>query len=453
MTERKRLALLTLGAFVLRVAVAAVTVDIPGDGPSRAVQAYTWSLHPFWVPTGVWLPLDRYLGGLVNMAWPDPAWASRALNIVAGTLTIPLYVVLVREAFDARIAWGAGLLLACLPLHVGLSASSLSEAPSLLLIVAALALLCRPSLSGREVAAGVACLLLAEMSRYEAWVVAAVCLGLVKDRRVMLAGGAALAVFPLYWLAMGSRAFGSVWYIANEELRGTETPHGALGLFSSLRALMHLTASEIGWGFLVLMAAGALAGPRGPVGRKGLFALGGLAFVGNLHLVSAHGGILWERELLLMLVFWLPFGLALVPARSARVWGCALVGLAGLSFYRHPPQMYVMPDTLAPVRQVASWLKTGPYGDTPLVMTRCQWWSTYLPMLYPPCATHESVVSDWMSDSSLAQFLRENKPPIVITIPGDEPMLRRIESVGRGRVETALPLFQAAPFVVYGVSW
>ena len=119
---------LTLAALLLRSAAAWLTIDVPGDGVSRALDAYDWSRSPTLVWGGGWLPGFTYLAGTVSFAIPDPMIAPRLVNVILGTASVPLLYAGARRIAGHAAALAAAVILAVLPLHVGLSASSLTEA-------------------------------------------------------------------------------------------------------------------------------------------------------------------------------------------------------------------------------------------------------------------------------------------------------------------------------------
>ena len=141
-TVARTLLVVVVVAIALRAAAAWLTIDIPGDGPSRAGIAYRWSLSPKLIRSGVWLPGFTYLAGSVCMLIPNPRIAPRLLNVILGSASIPLLYVVTRRLYGNAVGLSAAALLAILPLHVGLSASSLTEAGLVFGMLAVLCLWC-----------------------------------------------------------------------------------------------------------------------------------------------------------------------------------------------------------------------------------------------------------------------------------------------------------------------
>jgi uncharacterized membrane protein len=141
--EAAVVAILTLVAFGLGVITIARTVDTSGDDPTRAMGAYLWSLHPHIETYGVWLPAYQYTMGICLRLVRDPMLVPRVINLIAGALTIPAFYLLIREIYGNGIAMLSAAVLAILPLHVGLSASELTEAGFLFYMVASILFLTR----------------------------------------------------------------------------------------------------------------------------------------------------------------------------------------------------------------------------------------------------------------------------------------------------------------------
>jgi hypothetical protein len=174
-------------------------------------------------------------------------------------------------------------------------------------------------------------------------------------------------------------------------------------------------------------------------------------------MLSHNGGILWDRHLLLMLMLWLPFGLYQIPATWSVPARLALAGLLAVSlalsaWFYVPDQRYVALDNLAAVRTVVSWMEDSPYRNDAVLLTRCNWLSTYVPLYYPPVASQSLVVSQWIRDVELQHFVALGRPSIVITAPGDEDILQRIEVVGHCSIQRHPALLEAPPFVVYRIN-
>src|SRR5262245_24525455 len=203
-------AALTILAALVRLVMLVSTVDAPGDGPVRALMAYSWAKAPHVVLHGVWPPGFMYATGLVSSVLP--VWiAGRLLNVALGTATVPLVFLAVAPAFGPVTAILAAAIVAVFPLHVELSASSLSEVSAVFEILLGMVFLmiaaaARTHGRGHTIpfALAIGGFATASMTRYEVW-----CLLPVFPwyywLRTRNAGGTAtmaalLLAFPVTWL-------------------------------------------------------------------------------------------------------------------------------------------------------------------------------------------------------------------------------------------------------------
>ena len=131
------LVLLLLLTACVRLLVCFVAMNEPGDADARVVTAAEWALRPHLIYSGIWPPLHYYAMGALMFVMRDPLTAGKALSFVTGTLTVLPLFFLTRLLFDRRTAVVACLFLAIYGNHVGVSATTLAEAPFDLLSVAA----------------------------------------------------------------------------------------------------------------------------------------------------------------------------------------------------------------------------------------------------------------------------------------------------------------------------
>lgn len=174
-----------------------LTIDVQGDGPTRANWAYLWSRHPAIETYGYWLPGFTYFAGLCVMVIHHALLAPRLYNLGLGTITIAAFYSLVRKLYGSPAALLSTAALAVLPLRIGLSDSSLTETSFLFFVIAAL--LCTTIATEDEVVRVIALVLsliffgLAEMTRYEIWplIPLVVCYLYACSRRISLCAVAA----------------------------------------------------------------------------------------------------------------------------------------------------------------------------------------------------------------------------------------------------------------------
>ena len=126
---------LVLLSACVRLLVCVFAINEPGDADARLVTAAEWALHPRLICSGLWLPFHYYAMGTLMFVIRDPLTAGKALSFATGTLTVLPFFFLTQLLFDRRTAVISGVFLAIYGTHVGLSATTLSEAPFGLLSV------------------------------------------------------------------------------------------------------------------------------------------------------------------------------------------------------------------------------------------------------------------------------------------------------------------------------
>jgi hypothetical protein len=126
------------------------------------------------------------------------------------------------------------------------------------------------------------------------------------------------------------------------------------------------------------------------------------------------------------------------------------LALLARSSLQHPSALQVTVQDQAAIHQVCDWLAADAYRQDAVLLTRCEWNSTYVPLLDPPLVDRSFIVSGWMTDEQLLSFMRTQHPRLLITMAGDEDLVHRVEMIGGVRVHSLL--FQAGPYCLYGLS-
>lgn len=451
------LVLLALG---VRVLVAAFSYDVPGDGPSRALAAWEWLQHPHLITWGFWPPGLTYLGGLVGLLQSDPRWSLRIVNLVAGTMTVPVFYAVVRRIAAAPIAWAAAAVLATLPLHVETSASSLTESTFILEMLLGLwvVLRARTATASEWVVAAFA-IFWATMTRYEAWWFAPIFVVAVAAARrwqAAMALGIGMGSFPVLWTLGNYRAIGDPFYGFNMARLGADiagTP--PVGMGHALGILAGVIRIELGPVLAIGLLGGAFLVARAARRQFGFARAVYAAVVATFWTAMTwftmrRGLSVLDRYLLLGLVLLLPVAVLpwVRPCRTPR----GLVGVAvvlALSstlprFDRWPPATtWVTWSAPTDVATMTAWLRASPYRDATIVFTEMGWASSYFALFWPEAAARRMIVSPWTTDYELRMFLRRT-PSLLITMPADEELQRRIERIG-GR-----PMVGAPPIATFG---
>lgn len=446
--HRRTLWLVTAGGLVLRLAVMLLYVDIPGDGPSRAALGYQWLMEPRFVLDGHWLPVSEILVGLASLAVPDPRLAARLLSVLAGTASIPLLARTVSRMMGLTTGLAAAVLLAVLPMHVALSASSLADAVHLcmLLLVLHLAMGLPDS---RHPGWRTACLLLAGFVatgiRYEAWLLLPA-LGLffllsgagILRSTALVAG---LAVFPAIWImaALGGPA-GLIEAYNFVAVSGASIGGYAVGWQQGLTIALVQTDRLLGSAVLILAVAGLLLSPalladreRRPALVAWLTMLLGAVLL-LVMLAAERGDSFVDRYTTTAAVLLLPFAFwALVPATAGgarRVLiPISLCATVLLSTWRDPPELYLTESYSRDVQNLAAWLNDRP-RDEPLLLTRMGWQSSYLPLFHRMARDQYRIVSWYLPEEAMRAWLRRREPRLLVTRDGDEAFLLRVQAEG-----------------------
>ena len=473
---------LTLTALVIRVLVLIYWVDVPGDGPTKAMYAYNWHKSPYIVTQGVWLPGFLYLTGLFSFIVPNPLISIRILNLILGTLTIPMFYLLVRKVFGNLPALFAAGVLSLLPLHVGLSASSMTDVSFLLEIIAGIFFIIKATemTSKRKayLAMALFCLCLAEMTRYEAWVFVPFFPAYLywKTRRLRYAilVTFVLSLFPISWMAgnyIHNGDFLLGFTAAKVDAWGSE-----VGLFEALKIMGKMTVQQLEWTLVLFAFWGmmlfSLQGLQKKLRSEQVLYLVMTCFFWILmfHFAKTRGISFQERYLLFGLVNILAF--AAVPLFKYFEGDKKLLlgAIAFILFSFILPKLvvyYPVKDVTRKkpieIREIAFWLKESPYRHSSILMTRMRERSTFLPLYFPEVGDHFPNLGAngrshliyakrlRMADSKLKRFLSEQRPALLITADEDYEVQQRIEAIYGSRIVLGNPIHTQDDIKVYEI--
>ena len=213
----RNLDLLALCALKLAVGLWVLSrgfTHVSDDDYSRAVIAEQFAHAPHLDPSGTsWLPVPFWIEGAAMAAFGRTLAVSRAVAVILGTMSVAAPYAALRCAGTARsaalVAVGAAILV---PWNVWLGVATVPEA-WVGAVVAAAAIGMREPRARPWAAAG---LLVASLSRYEAWPACAVMVGLslasgwgASDRKREIAWALVAASGPIAWMAWNAHAHGS----------------------------------------------------------------------------------------------------------------------------------------------------------------------------------------------------------------------------------------------------
>jgi 4-amino-4-deoxy-L-arabinose transferase-like glycosyltransferase len=492
--SRRVVIFLTLLALLIRLSAVVVLNERVGDGPARASIAYNWARsydidthgNNVHVTYGIWPPGFTLLSGVFTLVLPHPKYSTRVLNAILGSLTVPTLYGLARRLYGHLAALFSATVLTFWPLHAALSATSLSEISSVFAIVLGLLLLMRVAAgtcSYRTLEYGGAVLSLgfAVMTRYETWVLLPVVVGYHFWRTRQAAISSALLIvllaFPLYWM------------YANYRLLGDPLPGGTFALeiappitvSAAVGLILRKSMAHLGWalpllplgivGGVVLSAMRAIRPHLDP--EKVLHVGVAAAFWSFMAWFTAARGQLNDRYLLLGLVIMLPLaGLFydwLWAQEPRRVLATALVVVAAFplslitmrlaTFVPWPLEHmartrishYLTPRSEPAVEEIVDWLKSSPYRDDALVMTKMHYRSVYLPLYFPDAGSRYLIVAESTIDEKIRQFLLDRRPGLVITVPEDHDFRARVEHYLAAAIGPERLVRSAGEYQVYDI--
>jgi Dolichyl-phosphate-mannose-protein mannosyltransferase len=477
---------LFLLALVVRMGLLLFTIDVPGDGPTRATKAYQMFLYPTFLTHGDWLPAYDYFNSVFFYILANPALTPRIVNIILGALTVSLFYLLIGKTFDHATALMTASVLIFLPLDIGLNASSLTE-PSFLFEIVAGSLMLIHSVNARQARSlylvlTIIFLSLAVMTRYEGWALVPVFVAYyyLGTRSVLrsLALAIALLIYPAIW------TIGNAYYSGDPFLgftSGAGWTQGATPV-NRLEAISIVTSScirHVGW-ILPFTAVVGLAMQglefvrrRFTLERCFYCAVTFVSAASLYHLAAVRGTSLWDRFLLTDLVLMLPF--AVLPfswpiSLRKDEWGVAVVALllsASVAYRPHLYEnlkfryndLYVTLWRPTDIINVASWAKASPYRDDVIMLTENDGQSWFFPTYFPAKAFQHCVVTWYSEDSFITdycfnigkyQHLGDNY--LLITSDKDLEVQRRVEKLGRGTIGKNNLVHTEGTLRVYDVS-
>ena len=297
------------------------------DDYARISIAQRFAAEPHFDPTGSsWLPAPFWAYGAAFRAFGTGLGVARTVAIVLALAATVLVYVAARVLGTTRVAAVVAAVLSCLlvPYSTFLGVAALPEVPcaALLLFSAATLAVSDPALR----ALGGGALILACLSRYEAWPIAAACAAFclwdaLRQRRLSYLGCAALALAgPALWLSLSHVSHGDAWFFIG---RVTAYRRALGGHDVSLwRRLVEYPWALI-WNALALsilfpifaLTAPKIRQPDGP--RYARCALALLAMLAFLMLGSVRDGVPTHHAARVLLPLWF-FGCVVAGREFAR---------------------------------------------------------------------------------------------------------------------------------------
>lgn len=440
---------LTIIALVLRLAAFFLFREKGGDGPAHAILAYMWSISPSLRPHDAWLPGYIYLTGAFNLIVGDPLISTRILNLFFGTLTVPVFFLMIRRIFGHIPALLSATLLAVFPLHIALSVTSLGAVSFLFEIITGMLFVLYASVtlgSRKHFAIGFSILLfgLASLTRYEVWIL----LPLFPTYYFLKTGqffqslflAIGLALFPIAWMVVSFNETGSFLLGYDAALLISES----ISLFGTLRMLARLSVHNLGYAILLLTAAGFLLlladAVKRRLSKERLLYLA-IVFITGLFWVKFgmdRGSTFDQRYLLFIFVMSLPifsFVLSRFLRKNPYIIILAVVFIAAADPFISQAQhrrgeFHVTQKRVQGIEKFGHWLGNSPYRDSPLFLTTMKNWdATFLPLYRPEIAFRYSILTPNRPDSVHRDFIKTFQPQLLITREGDDKGISDFEKL------------------------
>ncbi|HKO49385.1 MAG TPA: hypothetical protein VJV79_16750 [Polyangiaceae bacterium] len=297
------------------------------DDYARISIAQQFAREPHFDPSGTsWLPAPFWAYGAAFRAFGTGLGVARTLAIAFALAATVLVYVAARVLGTTRIAAVVAAVLSCVlvPYSALLGLAALPEVPCAALLLFSAATLAASDPLLRALGGG--SLILACLSRYEAWPIAAVCSmfcvwDAIKQRRLAYLGGALLALAgPMLWLLLSHLRHADAWFFVarvtayRRALGGSDTP-----LWSRLAEYpWALIWNALGLCVLfpiVLFIAPKTRQPDAP--RYARCAVALLAMLAFLMLGSVRDGVPTHHAARVLLPLWY-FGCVVVGREFAR---------------------------------------------------------------------------------------------------------------------------------------
>jgi len=449
---------LFLVALVIRGIVLVFTMEIGGDGPARAVWAYSWSSSPRILEPHIWLPGWVYLTGLATMLVGDPLNSGRMLNVILGSLTVPALYQLTRTIHGDKTAIISSTILTVLPAHVALSATTLGEIALIFGVVTGTMFVVLAAETTKRPRAlylllCLMCMIVAITTRYEAWLLIPVLPAYYfwKTRRriesaILLAG---LSIFPMVWMGVSYFSLGELLPIYAAAIDVSNPT----GFVRTGYLLIQRAQSILGWPLVICSAWGLWLVAKQVWSRalsidESLFLVISLLIgLFTVKFALDRGFMMYSRYCLFAFVLFLPFAALPIVRHFTRpralLLSMAIVILGSwVSVKLFPYNMYVTSkDRLgADVAALSDWLQGSNYKDDAVVMTPISGWAWYMYLFdpdvpldgaFPNVSQKYMMIAYWVNDSKLQDFIKNQEPRILITRLNDRdaPDRARLESL------------------------
>ena len=451
---------LLISALIVRLIVFFFWIDRSGDAPIIAIQAYQWWHLPYMKTHGTWLPGITYLGGLFHLFIDDPWISTRVFNMIMGTLTIPVFYLLICRIFNRSVALLSTLILVFFPIHLAASGSSLREASFLFEVLLGIWLLIlaseRQEKQNVYLSLSLLFFCLAVATRYEGWLIIPILplyywsktKKIFKSTLILLV----LSVFPIFWLLGNYVHSGNIEAIVGAVSEIDLERGGAreIDWKDFLSFFVHRSVYFLGYVIPPAVIIGLIlqviqiAKRRISAERILYLSIFIIQWLFIFRFYFSRGGAIWTRYLLLGLVLALPFAsLALCNLRNYRQQLVLIMTITVVSSFTFIlPQSFQVPVVPLEItrhqpneiKNFAAWLEKSSYRDDYFVVTEMKtngFRQRYLPLYIPEVSYR--ILTIWnqeeiVPNSELKEFLEQKNPSLLITSKDDDDLKTRVET-------------------------
>ena len=475
---------LLISAFIVRLIVVIFWIDVSGDAPGIAIGAYRWWHSPHMKTHGTHLPGIIYLGGLFHLFIDDPWISTRIFNMIMGSLTIPIFYLLICRIFNRSVALLSALILVFLPIHLAASGSSLKEASFLFEIIIGIWLLILASerQEKQDIYLSLSLLFfcLAEATRYEGWLLIPI-LPLYywlktkktfKSILILLV----LSVFPIFWFLGNYVHSGNIKAVvgAVSELDLERAGAREVNWKDFIRFFVHRSVSFLGPIIPPAVIIGLIlqviqiTKKRISIERILYLSIFTIQWLFIFKFYFSRGGAVWNRYLLLGLVLALPFAsLALSNLRNYRQQLGIIITITVVSAFTFflPQSFHFQARSLEITRQqpteiknFAAWLEKSSYRNDSIIvteMTKNRRKQRYLRLYFPEVSYRILTIWDQeeiVPNSKLKEFLEEKKPSLLITSKDDDKLKTRVEDHLSEKLSEKRLVYQEKYLKVYDIA-
>ena len=449
-------------ALPLRMIVMSITVEGIADGPTRALQAYLWAKSPSIITSGSWLPGYTYVTGIFSFIIEDPWLSTRIFNTIVGSLTVSIYFLLLLRIYGSNVALISSAILLFLPIHIGMSATSLTGISFLFSLLAGICFFIKVSNakyhSSRYLYLFLACLsvIFAAMTRYEAWVLLPVFpayywwkTGRIKEAIVI---ALILFILPLLWM-LGNYMDTGGNFLPIYEGATKDSMNLQISFLQAISIITNRVSSQISLLLVVLASAGIITQLLDLIKtyknktNKNLLEnskekLLHLMICSSfwffiIILTMKRGETLRDRFLLFGIVISIPFATLLINKLIAYIekfyksrlvivlLTFTIITIVLLNRIPYRPLFYGVqhPNSFNPsltnIKKASEWLQTSPYRDQPVIITKMNWSSLFIPLYLPSIRSKYAIIYE-DNYRQIAGILERVKPTILITQESSE---------------------------------